>query len=187
MSQYFNISTIFETNLEQPGVVIRQNDVKEDVQNKALFEYYMPNVGDVGSCATMDLRPQDTRHTLLGTNTNDTIRNNYIRPFNHTPSIDPPGRQPCPISPFVPSWKKYSASINNESDMKNIIRKRSCDPNSVYIPSTSSMMYSRGGMVSDTTIESGRNAIRENLNTYGVYPHVFMEDTRQQRMNLSPI
>jgi hypothetical protein len=66
--------------------------------------------------------------------------------------------------------------------MKNIIRKISCDENSVYMPSTNSVMYSKAPMQKDSTLESGYIAIKTQEATTGRVSNFFMEDTRQTRM-----
>lgn len=172
-------------NVYRPGVVFRKEHVKEDAQNNALFRYAIPKI-DSAQCLNVGMRPQETRHDLLGVNMCDVLRNDYANDniiqrekakFNQ-PSI----REHCSIEPYVPSWVKYSSSINTESDMKNIMRKKSCDVNSVYIPSTNSVMYSKAPMPRDNTINSGYYAVHNQEDRNGTIPNFFMEDTRQTRM-----
>jgi hypothetical protein len=177
-----NYKKSFNSNIDRPGVVLQQQNIKEDEQNKLLFDYAIPKPPQP-ACLNIDMRPQETRHDLLGINICDNIRNKYSNTNTYSNNDLKMGLQhnACSIDPFIPSWVKYSASINNESDLKNIFRKKSCDPNSVYIPSSNSVMYSKEGMPSDNILNSGYNVLLQQENK-DVYPNFFMEDTRQERM-----
>jgi hypothetical protein len=168
-------------HLTRPGVVFKQGNLKEDIQNKKLFEYRMPKIENP-PCLSVDMRPQETRHNLLGTNVCDVLRNTYVNPETHASLSSPIATNQCSIDPYLGSWNKYTRSINLESDMKNIIRKISCDENSVYMPSTNSVMYSKAPMQKDSTLESGYIAIKTQEATTGRVSNFFMEDTRQTRM-----
>lgn len=172
----YNIQTNMEKNVYRPGTVFIRETVKEDIQNSVMFNYSIPKLQHP-PCLTVDMRPQETRHDLLGVNMCDTLREKYSN--KPTSFIN---NAPCLMDPFIPSWNKYSASINLESDMKNVFRKRSCDENSVYMPSTNSMMYSKATMPKDSTMESGYYALKEQEVKHGHVSRVFMEDTRQARM-----
>jgi hypothetical protein len=173
-------------NVPNAGVVFSRINTKEDFQNKEMFNYNIP-VQQEPSCLNINMRPKETRHDLLGINMCDILRQQSgnareQQQYNeNTPFVKQ--NDTCYINSYIPSWNKYSASINLESDIRNIIRKnpRSCDENSIYIPSTNSVMYSKQIMQVDSVIDSGYYTIKkqESLNNT---PMFFMEDTRQTRM-----
>lgn len=181
MINNYVIPTNDAIHLQRPGVVFNQEPVKEDIQNKAMFSYRIPKTENQ-PCLNIDMRPQETRHDLLGVNMCDRLRNTHANTDDGWSVDYSRYTSPCPIDPFIPSWNKYSASINTESDVKNVFRKVSCDENSVYMPSTNSVMYSKAAMQPDSTMESGYYVIKTIEETTGRVPDFFIEDTRQTRM-----
>lgn len=169
-------------HLYKPGVVLMTQNTKEDIQNRQLFQYSIPKIENA-SCLNVDMRPQETRHDLFGTNVCDVLRNKYVNPETED-RIYTTATTECNIDPFVPSWNRYMLSINLESDMKNVFRKISCDESALYIPSTNSVMYSKAPMKRDNTIESGYYVNQACERNNGRTPNFFMEDTRQTRMGL---
>lgn len=169
-------------HLQRPGVVFSQEPVKEDIQNRAMFSYRIPKINSQ-PCLNVDMRPQETRHDLLGVNMCDRLRNTYANTDNGLNMDHHRLVGHCQIDPFIPSWNKYSASINTESDVKNVFRKVSCDENSVYMPSTNSVMYSKAAMQqTDSTRETGYYVTKKIEEQTGRVPDFFIEDTRQVRM-----
>jgi hypothetical protein len=182
----YDISLHQHLNLYKPGVVFQMNPVKEDIQNKEQFNYSIP-ILETPLCLKIDMRPRDTRHDLLGLNDCERIKNslNNENAHNNIQQLDIIHKnQECDINPFVPSWNKYSSSINTESDMKNIFRKISCESENIYIPSSNSVMYSKLAMPRDSTLLSGHVALKEQERLFGTISRVFMEDTRQTRMGV---
>lgn len=175
-----NYDDHFQTNLVNAGMIMRKKQTIEIEQNKDMFQYYMPRIQH-NPCIDIGMRPQETKHSILGNNVCDNLRNTFANPnMNDVPLMSM--SDTCHIDPFIPSWRKYIYGINNESDLKNIIRKKSCDPDSQYIPSTSSTMYSKGGMPTrDSTIESGYYNFQYHAER-NIIPSLFREDTRQTRM-----
>lgn len=189
----YDISLQQHLNVHNPGVVYQMNPVKEDIQNAALFRYAIPPM-EKAACLNTDMRPRDTRHDLLGVNDCERIKNNSVvnedddvnmRERLNTENTYFRNNQECNIDPFIPSWGKYSSSINIESDMKNIFRKTSCDGENIYVPSSNSVMYSKMAMKPDSTLISGHVAFKEQERMFGSVSRFFMEDTRQTRMGVN--
>lgn len=176
----YGVNVNEQKNVYRPGVVFRRDSTEEEERNNFIFRYAIPPTSNP-TCLTLGLRPSETRHDLLGVNVCDQLRNKYANP---DPTLKQPliHNGPCPIDPFIPSWNKYSASINLESDIKNIFRKKSCGENSVYMPSTNSVMYSKSAMPKDNTLQSGYYALKAQEQKTGRAPSFFAEDTRQTRM-----
>lgn len=177
-----NYDDPFSSNLAHPGVVMRKKQNSEIMQNKNIFQYYMPPLQQA-PCLAIGMRPEETKHSILGVNVCDALRNTYANPETlRQPTPNAPHTNGCNLDPFIPSWSKYRLGINSESDLKNIIRKISCEPDAYYLPSTTSTMYARGGMPSrDATMESGRYNFEYHAQR-NIIPSLFREDTRQTRM-----